>query len=143
MLLANRLVEAKRRDPATFRAPMKPLPIYTNCLVLFERDIKAKGWEAFSNQYCCDPTPVAKYMFPQPLEGLYHLLIHVGFGIEFALPSIFDEGLAHAASHESGDIDVFFQRSERFVAQANIASARLLLQLYEAVRNSDEICTAT
>ncbi|KAI7781950.1 Oxidoreductase AflY [Diaporthe eres] len=103
---AGESIGASSTDPDVLGAN-ELLPVYTNFLVLFERDIKGKGRKTFSNQYCCDPTPVAKYMFPQLFEGPYHLLIHVGFRIEFALSRTFAEGLAHSASREPGDIDVF------------------------------------
>jgi hypothetical protein len=87
-------------DPAKFRARMNLLPEYSNFLVFLKREIAAKGWQNVFNEYCFSRTPLAEYMLAQLYEGLYHPIIHVGFGVEFDLPDIVAEGLAHAASHE-------------------------------------------
>ncbi len=56
------LVEEMIKDTtrAKFRARMNLLPEYTNFLVFFEREIKAKGWQAVFSEYCFSRTPLGE-----------------------------------------------------------------------------------
>ncbi|KAJ5635556.1 uncharacterized protein N7484_008869 [Penicillium longicatenatum] len=128
-------------DPERFRARMLNLDQYTNFLHFFEKEIDEKGWQAVLQEYCFSRTPLAEAMFSQLYEGLLHPIIHLGFGIEFEQPSIIAEGLAHAASHDPGNIDVFFHRSEQ-LAQSGAVPARPLVELYEEVRRNEKTRTA-
>ncbi|MCJ1399419.1 hypothetical protein MMC11_002621 [Xylographa trunciseda] len=128
-------------DPEKFRARMLQLPQYSNFLYFFEQEIEAKGWKAVLTEYCFSRTPLAEAMLSQLYEGLYHPIIHLGFGVEFDQPSIVAEGLAHAASHDSGGIDVFFKRSEQ-LARSGSEPAKPLVELYAQVRANDKIRAA-
>jgi hypothetical protein len=112
---------------------------YTNFLVFFEQEIEAKGWQAVVNEYLFSRTPVAEAMFAQLYEGLYHPIIHLGFGVEFHQPSIVAEGLAQIASHEPGHVwSPFFMRSEQ-LAQSDAVQAKHLTELYAEVRANTKI----
>lgn len=119
-------------DPDKFRARMNQLPEYTNFLCFFEREVGAKGWREVVSEYCLSRTPLAEYMLAQLYEGLFHPILHLGFGVEFEQPSLVAEGLAHAASHDPGDIDIFFQRSEE-LARSGSVGPRPLVELYHEV----------
>ncbi|KUI64699.1 Oxidoreductase AflY [Cytospora mali] len=129
-------------DPDHFRARMNQLPEYTNFLCFFEREIDAKGWREVVGEYCFSRTPLAEYMLAQLYEGLFHPILHLGFGVEFEQPSLVAEGLAHAASHDPGDIDIFFQRSEE-LARSGSVSPRPLVELYHEVHSNEKIRTAS
>ncbi|CAG8904526.1 unnamed protein product [Penicillium egyptiacum] len=120
---------------------MFDLAQYTNVLHFFQTNIDAKAWQAVLQEYCFSRTSLAEAMFSQLYEGLLHPIIHLGFGIEFKQPSIIAEDLAHAASHDPGDIDTFFHHAEQ-LAQSGSVPAKPLVELYEQVRANDKTRTA-
>lgn len=128
-------------DPQNFRARMLQLRQYPTFLDFFEQEIEAKGYPAVVNEYCFGHTPLADVMFAQLYEGLYHPIIHLGFGAEFDQASIVAEALAHAASHDSSHIDVFFTRSEQ-LARSGSVPAKPLVELYAQVRAHETIRAA-
>ncbi|KIA75333.1 hypothetical protein HK57_00212 [Aspergillus ustus] len=123
-------------DPDIFHTHMFDIHQYTNFLHFFTSQIDSKGWEAVVQEYVFARTPLAETMFSQLYEGLLHPIIHLGFGIEFAQPSIIAEGLAHAASHDPGNIDTFFLRAEELANSGDIPSSPLV-ELYKKVRETD------
>ncbi|KAI0192433.1 hypothetical protein F4808DRAFT_443144 [Astrocystis sublimbata] len=129
------------RDPAKFRARMMSTEDYSNYLSFFEAEIETKGWEAVVQEHCFSRSANADYMLAQLFEGVFHPLIHLGFGVEFQLPSIVAEGLAQAASHYRGDLDVFFLGVEKLLQTKPVAPRRLL-DLYHAARADEKIRTA-
>lgn len=133
----------KMRDPAVFRQHMQRLDQYSNFLAFFEQELEQPGSskEAVVSRYCFSRTPLADFMLAQLFEGLYHPIIHLGFGIEFNLPGLVAEGLAQAASHDPMKIDVFFQAAEALAGTRSVAS-KPLVDLYRQVRASDTIRTA-
>jgi hypothetical protein len=130
-------------DPAKFRNRMQILDEYPNFLAFFKNEITAKNgnWQAVVSQYCFARTPLADFMLAQLFEGLYHPIIHMGFGIEFELSPLVAEGLAQAASHDPMYIDVFFQKAEQ-LAQSGTVAPVPLVALYREARISDAIRTA-
>ncbi|KAI0469987.1 hypothetical protein GGR56DRAFT_668371 [Xylariaceae sp. FL0804] len=129
------------KDPAKFRARISQLPEYTNFLAFFEQEIEAKGWRAVVNEHCFSRTDNAEQMLVQLFDGLYHPLIHMGFGVEFDLSSIVAEGLAQAASHYTGGIDAFLRRAEKLASSGDVPP-RPLAELYDQVRANDKTRTA-
>ncbi|TVY84599.1 Oxidoreductase ptaJ [Lachnellula suecica] len=126
------------KDPEKFMAKMLVLDGYTTFLAFFEQEIDLKGWKAVVNEYCFSRTPLAEALLSQLFEGLYHPIIHLGFGIEFDQPSIVAEALAHAASHDPGNIDQFFLRSEKLARSGSVKS-KPLAELYTEVRDNEKI----
>ncbi|KAH8597597.1 hypothetical protein B0O99DRAFT_660544 [Bisporella sp. PMI_857] len=116
-------------DPERFKARMLELPEYPNFLAFFEQEIEAKGSKAVTEEYLFSHTPLAEQMLAQLYEGLYHPIIHLGFAVEFDQPSIIAESLAQAASHDPGQIDEFFQRSE-LLARSGSVKPKPLIELY-------------
>ncbi|KAH6692175.1 hypothetical protein BKA61DRAFT_714948 [Leptodontidium sp. MPI-SDFR-AT-0119] len=125
-------------DPKTFKEHMYTLSEYSNFLAFFEQEIDAKGWKTVFNKYCFDRTPFADTMLAQLYEGLYHPIIHLGFGIEFEQPSLIAEGLAHAASHDSSQIAPFFLEAEK-LANSGSVKAKPLVELYAEIRANQKI----
>ncbi|KAK4243421.1 hypothetical protein C7999DRAFT_36254 [Corynascus novoguineensis] len=129
-------------DPFKFLDRMQDIEEYSNFLAFFEKEIAAKGsWQAVVNEYVFARHPQSDFLLAQVFEGLYHPLIHIGFGIEFELPGLVAEGLAQAASHDPMYIDVYFQRSERLAQKGTIAP-KPLAEIYREVRANDAIRTA-
>ncbi|KAL2156766.1 hypothetical protein VTH82DRAFT_1512 [Thermothelomyces myriococcoides] len=129
-------------DPDVFLSRMVKISEYTNFLVFFEGEIDKKGWPAVVNEYLFTGTSVAEAMFSQLCEGLYHPLIHLGFGVEFHQPGIVAEGLAEAATQDPGlALADFYRRSEEF-ARSGAVSPKPLVELYKAVRDNTKIRAA-
>ncbi|KAI9681076.1 MAG: hypothetical protein M1822_007150 [Bathelium mastoideum] len=128
-------------DPETFKARMRDQSQYTNFLNFFEQEMEVKDWKAVVEEYCFSRTPLADAMFSQLYEGLFHPIIHLGFGVEFKQSSIIAEALAQAATHQSGDIDAFFTRSEQLACSGSVQT-KPLVDLYAEVRANDKIRSA-
>ncbi|KAH8698792.1 hypothetical protein BGW36DRAFT_340049 [Talaromyces proteolyticus] len=125
-------------NPAVFRKHIGDVSQYTNFMMFFKKQIAAKGWQQVLQEYVFSGTPEAKTIFAQLYEGAFHPIIHLGFGIEFGLPSIIAEGLAQAAVHDSAGLEGFFLQSETEAAAA-IGTGKSLLALYNEVRATDKI----
>ncbi|ETS76961.1 hypothetical protein PFICI_10835 [Pestalotiopsis fici W106-1] len=134
-------VVKKLENPAEFRARIGSIPNYTNFLHFFRNQMDKKGWQAVVSEYAFSRTPLAETIFAQLFEGAYHPFIHIGFGIEFNLPSIIAEGLAQAATHDSAGIEGFFLEAERQAAQSK-GPGKSLVQLLDEVRTTEKIKTA-
>lgn len=129
------------KDVDVFMKHLRDQAHYTNYLKFFEQEIEARGWKDVLHQYLFTPTQVAESMFVQLFEGLYHPLIHIGFGIEFDQPAIVAEGLAQAASHAWGNIGDYFVRCDE-ISQAEGALSTPLQELYHQVRAAEKIRTS-
>lgn len=138
---ADPAIVGEMKDAEGFVKYMRDQAHYNNYLKFFEQEIEARGWKDVLYQYLFTVTPVAKSMFVQLFEGLYHPLIHIGFGIEFDQPAIVAEGLAQAASHTWGNIDKYFARCDE-IAQGEGAVSTPLQELYHQVRATDKIRAA-
>ena len=130
-------------NPAKFRERMQILDEYPNFLAFFKNEIASNNgdWQSVVNAHCFARTELADFMLAQLFEGLYHPIIHMGFGIEFELAPLVAEGLAQAASHDPMYIDVFFQKAEQ-LAQSGTVAAAPLAALYREARATDAIRTA-
>jgi hypothetical protein len=130
-------------DPAKFRARMQTLDEYPNFLAFFKNEMAAANgdWRSIISKHCFTRTPLADLMLAQLFEGLYHPIIHMGFGVEFELPPLVAEGLAQASSHDPMYIDVFFQKAEQ-LAQSGAVPRKALVTLYHEARANTAICTA-
>ncbi|KAK3291285.1 uncharacterized protein B0H64DRAFT_45562 [Chaetomium fimeti] len=130
-------------NPAKFRERMQTLDEYPNFLTFFKNEIAANNgnWQDVVKTHCFARTELADLMLAQLFEGLYHPIIHMGFGVEFELAPLVAEGLAQAASHDPMYIDVFFQKAEQLAASGTIPPAPLAA-LYREARTTDAIRTA-
>ncbi|KIW05304.1 uncharacterized protein PV09_03829 [Verruconis gallopava] len=128
-------------NPDQFLERMGDLDQYSNFLAFFSREIEEKGWVAVVQDHVFGRSPTAEKMFAQLFEGLYHPLIHLGLGIEFAQPGIVAEGLAQAASHDSMGTEDYFLQAER---EASISknSSKPLIKLLKAVHDNQDLRAA-
>jgi hypothetical protein len=129
-------------DPHEFRARMGQLDQYPNFLAFFQNQILEKGWVAVVQEQCFSRTSNSETIFANLLEGLYHPLIHLGLGIEFAQPSIIAEGLAQAASHDSMSIERYILDCEQEALKIAV-SQRPLVALYQDLNSSESIRAAS
>ncbi|KAF2795020.1 hypothetical protein K505DRAFT_407185 [Melanomma pulvis-pyrius CBS 109.77] len=136
---ADPAIVREMKDADVFIKYMRDPAQYNNYLKFFEQEIETRGWRDVLYEYFFTPTPVAKSMFVQLFEGLYHPLIHVGFGIEFDQPAIVAEGLAQAASHAWGNIGNYLARCDEISRQDEGALSTPLQELYHQVRATDKI----
>ncbi|KAG5641587.1 hypothetical protein DXG03_004688 [Asterophora parasitica] len=79
---------------------------YEAYLAFFTRTLREKGFAATVEEYVfakdvnIDPSAKKKPdVFNRLLGGLFHPLIHAGYGLEFGLPGMVAEGLSEAAVH--------------------------------------------
>ncbi|KAL3430239.1 hypothetical protein BDV09DRAFT_189450 [Aspergillus tetrazonus] len=103
-------------DPEVFYDTIGRIHQYHTFLAFFTEEISAKGWKAVVQEYLFSHTKLADRMLAQLLEGAYHPLIHLGFGVEFEQPAIVAEALAQAASHDRMDIEDLFFGAETLAA---------------------------
>lgn len=129
------------KDRFKFLDRMQDIEEYSNFLAFFEQEIAAKGWQAVISETILARHPQSDFLLAQVFEGLYHPLIHMGFGVEFELPGLVAEGLAQAASHDPMYIDVYFQRTERLAQKGTIAP-QPLAEIYRLVRANEAVRTA-
>lgn len=71
---------------------------YSDFLAFFTKEIKELGWKDTVRKWLFRGTPVTERLFVNIHSGLYHTLIHLGYGIEFQIPAVIAEGLAQFAT---------------------------------------------
>ncbi|KAA8575255.1 hypothetical protein MFRU_002g02090 [Monilinia fructicola] len=135
---ANAEIFKELGEEEKFKEHMYTLSEYTNFLAFFEQEIDAKGWKAILNKYCFERTTFADTMLSQLYEGLYHPILHLGFGVEFNQPSLIAEALAHAASHDPGQIQPFFLEAEELASSGSV-KPKPLVELYAEIRANQKI----
>jgi hypothetical protein len=138
----EKLMAKTLADPHEFRARMGQLDEYPNFLAFFQNQILDKGWVAVVQEHCFSRTSNSETIFANLLEGLYHPLIHLGLGIEFAQPSIIAEGLAQAASHDSMSIERYILDCEQESLKIAV-SEKSLFKLYQDVNSNESIRAAS
>lgn len=138
------------KDPAIIDALQNPddfgkrtghLDQYPNFLAFFLQEIEAKGWVAVVQEQVFGKSRNAEKMFAQLFEGLYHPLIHLALGVEFAQPSIVAEGLALAASHDSMGTEDYLFRTEQEAVKSTRYS-KPLVELLRAVHENESLRNA-
>ena len=129
------------RDPDEFLKRTGDLDQYPNFLAFFSQEIEAKGWVAVVQEHVFSKSRNAEKIFAQLFEGLYHPLIHLGLGVEFAQPSIVAEGLAQAASHDSMGTEEYLFRAEQEAAKSTRCS-KPLVELLRSVHDNESLRNA-
>ncbi|KAH8701030.1 hypothetical protein BGW36DRAFT_375425 [Talaromyces proteolyticus] len=140
----------KLDDPAVFLQTMYVKKEYNTFLHFFERRIAAAGaggWRKVVHEFVFSRSEIAERMFSSMFDGLYHPLIHLGLGIEFDLPGIVAEALAQAAANDDSDLHRLFSMCEEEAAKQAVplgadSKKASMLELLDAMRNTDEIRTA-
>ncbi|KAL4815779.1 hypothetical protein BDW67DRAFT_191416 [Aspergillus spinulosporus] len=125
-------------DPKVFYDTIGQIHQYHTFLAFFTEEISAKGWKAVVQEYLFSHSKLADRMLAQLLEGAYHPLIHLGFGVEFEQPAIVAEALAQAASHDRMNIeDLFFEAETLATADIKVnrtGKPKPLVELLSEVR---------
>ena len=135
---------AKLDDAEVFYSTIGQVHQYHTFLEFFKRQIAAKGYHKVVVEYVFSRSKVAERMLVQMVEGAYHSIIHIGFGVEFDQPAIVAEALALAASQLRKDIeDVLFAAEKKAAAAgASAGKPKPLIELVHDVRASERIRTA-
>ncbi|KEY72281.1 hypothetical protein S7711_00279 [Stachybotrys chartarum IBT 7711] len=131
-------------DDEVFHAAIGQIDQYHTFLEFFKSIIASKGYRAVVLQYIFAHTKVADRMLVQMVEGAYHPIIHLGFGIEFDQPAIVAEALAQAASHDRMNIEEVLFKAEKQAAAANDldGKTRPLIELIHDVHGNERIRAA-
>ncbi|GAM43183.1 hypothetical protein TCE0_047f17782 [Talaromyces pinophilus] len=137
----------KLEDPKVFLQNMYVKKEYNTFLHFFERRIAATGWRNVVHEFIFSRSQVAERMLSSMFDGLYHPIIHLGLGIEFNLPGLVAEALAQAAANDDSDLHRLFgmceqEAASQVVALSEEAKKTSMLQLLDAMRETDEIRTA-
>lgn len=72
---------------------------YTSYLNFFQEEVQKKGMKHCIEYYIFEQDPKLGW-YARFLAGVYHPMIHLGYGIEFNLPLMVAEGLAWIAVHK-------------------------------------------
>ncbi|KAI8625048.1 hypothetical protein F5Y19DRAFT_480100 [Xylariaceae sp. FL1651] len=137
----------KLRDDDVFYETIGQINQYHTFLEYFKQQIGARGYRSVVLTYLFARTKVANRMLVQMVEGAYHPIIHLGFGIEFDQPAIVAEALAQAASHDRMNIeDVLFaaekKATARYDSNASGDKPESLIDLVHSVRANERLRTA-
>lgn len=111
---------------------------YQDYVVYFATQVAAKGWPTVVREALFADSPRATDLLARLFAGVVHPLLHLGFGVEFALEGVVVEGLAQAAVHEDWTARVF-RDCEAASAKKGIQAGKRkgFLELVRAV-NADE-----
>lgn len=135
----------KLANDEVFYSTIGQINQYHTFLEFFKREISSRGYRDVVLQYVFSRTKIADRMLVQLVEGAYHPIIHLGFGVEFDQPAIVAESLAQAASHDRMNIeDVLFaaEKKASTTAAAGVpqrGKPKSLIALMHDVRANDRI----
>lgn len=135
---------AKLADADVFYNTIGQIDQYHTFLEFFMKQIATKGYQAVVLEYVFSRSKVANRMLVQMVEGAYHPIIHLGFGVEFDQPAIVAEALAQAASHDRMNIEEVLFAAETQAAAAGPLEEKPkpLINLMHDVRANERIRTA-
>lgn len=135
---------AKLVDAEVFHGSIGQIHQYHTFLEFFKGQIAAKGYQVVVLEYVFSRTKLANRMLVQLVEGAYHPIIHLGFGVEFDQPAIVAEALAQAASHDRMNIEEVLFAAEKQAATASSFEdkPKPLIELMHDVRANERISTA-
>ncbi|KAF8424732.1 hypothetical protein EV426DRAFT_573932 [Tirmania nivea] len=85
-------------DESKWNEYIEKAEYYSDFLAFFTKEIKELGWKETVKKWLFRGTPVTERLFVNITSGLYHPLIHLGYGIEFQIPAVIAEGLAQFAT---------------------------------------------
>lgn len=137
-------VLAQLDDGEVFYSTIGQVQQYGTFLEFFKRRIAVAGYHQVVLEYVFSRSKIAERMLVQLVEGAYHPIIHLGFGVEFDQPAIVAEGLALAASQLRMTIEdvLFAAEKEAEKAGASTGKPKPLIELMHMVRANDRIRTA-
>jgi len=65
-------------------------------VTFFDGEVAEKGMVKCIEEYCFH-----REILPRFLAGVFHNIIHVGYGVEFNIPLLVAEGIAMSCLHEN------------------------------------------
>jgi len=74
---------------------------------------------------------LASILFTNIYQGLYHPLIHLGFGVEFKQPAIMAEALAQAAVHDNWRSSYLFAAERESTTQSTKTIPEILEEIHD------------
>lgn len=116
---------------------------YSDFLAFFTKEIKELGWQETVHKWLFRGTPVTERLFANIHAGLYHTLIHVGYGIEFQLPAVIAEGLAQFATTDLyiGDALLDIEKAAK-ESDPERENSKTLVELVDEIYNNSTISKA-
>ncbi|KAI1318226.1 hypothetical protein F5Y16DRAFT_419069 [Xylariaceae sp. FL0255] len=129
-------------DDEIFYQTIGKIQQYHTFLEFFKRKIASGGYRTIVLKYLFSRTKVADRLLVQMVEGAFHPIIHLGFGIEFDQPALVAEALAQAASHDRMDVEDVLFAAEIRAAASDDKPETPLIDLVHSVRNNDRLHTA-
>ena len=135
---------AQLDDADVFYSTIGQIHQYHTFLEFFKRRIVLQGYQIVVLEYVLSRSKVAERMLVQIVEGAYHPIIHLGFGVEFDQPAIVAEALALAASHDRMNIEQVLFAAEKKAAAAgpSVGKPKPLIELINDVRANERIRAA-
>lgn len=112
---------------------------YPEYLEYFRGEIDKKGYEDVINDYCLKGDERADDMLVRLHAEFLHLMIHLGFGVEFKQPAIIAEALAEAAVHDAR-IGPFMLGAEK--AAASSGKGKPMIELLDEIRADKKLNSA-
>ncbi|KAK7545040.1 uncharacterized protein J3D65DRAFT_545172 [Phyllosticta citribraziliensis] len=117
---------------------------YQDYVVFFAAQAAAKGWPTVVREALFADTPQATDLLARLYAGVVHPLLHLGFGVEFALEGVVVEGLAQAAVHEDWTARVFRDcdaaaAAKRGVQAGGAGRRKGFLELVRAVSADEKV----
>lgn len=108
--LVDQDVVKQLSDPVYFKKRLNPnqAKMYPNYRDYFKIKMKQSSWQNVIDEHVFKGDERANVMFHRLFAGLFHPLIHLGFGIEFQQPAIMAEALGQAAI-EYSTLDKWFE----------------------------------
>lgn len=108
---------------------------YTSYLNFFQEEVQKKGMKRSIEYYIFEQDPELGF-YSRFLSGVYHPMIHLGYGIEFSHPLMVAEGLAWIAVHKPRHHHFFESVTRKNNHPENHASLLTALEIILSVQKN-------
>lgn len=115
---------------------------YHDFLLYYQGEIAAKGVEAVLAESLFAGDEAADDLLARMFAGLFHPVIHLGFGLEFAQPAVVAEALAQGSVHGEY-MKNFFLEAERAARGGSGDVARTLPELVTEIGANERMRDAS
>src|SRR5580700_1871146 len=143
-------LEKSYDDNAVFQRPKRPYKsdfvwdslqclgnedYYTNYLNFFQEEVQKKGIKRSIEHYVFEQDSRLGF-YSRFLAGVYHPLIHLGYGIEFNYPLMIAEGLAWVAVHQPRSNQFYEPINKKNIKHSSLSTA---LEIISSVHKDPRI----
>ncbi|KAF8475875.1 hypothetical protein BDZ91DRAFT_648858 [Kalaharituber pfeilii] len=146
-------VQVDLSDPEKWDQFLGKGEYYGDFVAFFTKEIKERGWKGAVRRWLFGigvdageegVKKVAEKLCAKIYSGLYHTLIHLGYGIEFEIPAIIAEGLAQTAVTELWEAE-FVLEVEKAANQSDPKkrSTKTVIDLAQDIYNNENFRAAT